>query len=214
MRQTTGTQDAASRRPPRTPTVRPSTTTAVAGTLWSGLPRYCARVPVRCTVLTAGRVPVHQDLVLPAQCRPARGFPECELERGHVHPGHANCFLPQHACKRCSLRRLSSSADLMQCVLDSVMSAHNIIFDLTLCTSSSSGVDPDATLTAFVCISGGQWAGAVFNSDGCSGDCVSAYYSLLFSRGCAHVDPSGYVNSNPSAFANAFWNVAGLRVYQ
>ncbi|KDQ52661.1 glycoside hydrolase family 16 protein [Jaapia argillacea MUCL 33604] len=61
------------------------------------------------------------------------------------------------------------------CNLASHFGANNIIINLTLC---------------------GDWAGAVFNSDGCSGDCVT------------------YVNDNPSAFANAYWNIAAVRVYQ
>ncbi|KAH9938887.1 endo-beta-glucanase [Epithele typhae] len=42
----------------------------------------------------------------------------------------------------------------------------------------------------------GVWAGVVFNADGCPGDCVT------------------YVNQNPGAFANAYFDVAWLKVYQ
>ncbi|RDX45720.1 laminarinase [Lentinus brumalis] len=42
----------------------------------------------------------------------------------------------------------------------------------------------------------GDWAGAVFGADGCPGDCVS------------------YVNQNPSAFSNAYFDIAWLKVYQ
>jgi len=44
----------------------------------------------------------------------------------------------------------------------------------------------------------GSWAGiaSVFNGAGCSGDCVD------------------YVNSNPSAFTNAYWDVAAVNVYE
>lgn len=64
-----------------------------------------------------------------------------------------------------------------QCDLDAKLTAHNIIFDITLC---------------------GDYAGnsAVYASSGCPGDCVA------------------YVNQNASAFANAYWDVAALRVYQ
>ncbi|TFK45417.1 putative laminarinase [Heliocybe sulcata] len=61
------------------------------------------------------------------------------------------------------------------CDLASHFGQNNIIFDLTLC---------------------GDWAGAVYNSDGCSGDCVT------------------YVNENPSAFSNAYWDIGFVRVYE
>lgn len=61
------------------------------------------------------------------------------------------------------------------CDLASHFGENNIIFDLTLC---------------------GDLAGAVFNSDGCPGDCVT------------------YVNDNPSAFTNAYWDIGFVRVYQ
>ncbi|KDQ51417.1 glycoside hydrolase family 16 protein [Jaapia argillacea MUCL 33604] len=61
------------------------------------------------------------------------------------------------------------------CDLASHFAANNIIINLTLC---------------------GDWAGAVFNSDGCSGNCVT------------------YVNENPSDFTNAYWNIAAVRVYE
>lgn len=43
----------------------------------------------------------------------------------------------------------------------------------------------------------GDWAGvqSIFNGAGCSGSCTD------------------YVNNNPSAFANAYWDIAALRVY-
>ncbi|TFK94501.1 glycoside hydrolase family 16 protein [Polyporus arcularius HHB13444] len=42
----------------------------------------------------------------------------------------------------------------------------------------------------------GDWAGAAFGADGCPGDCIS------------------YVNQNPSAFSDAYFNIAWLKVYQ
>ncbi|EJF56125.1 endo-beta-glucanase [Dichomitus squalens LYAD-421 SS1] len=42
----------------------------------------------------------------------------------------------------------------------------------------------------------GDWAGAVFAADGCPGDCTT------------------YVDENPSAFTNAYFDVAWLKVYQ
>jgi hypothetical protein len=47
------------------------------------------------------------------------------------------------------------------CNIDGYFAAQNIIFDLTLC---------------------GQWAGAVFNSDGCSGNCVGMFLLAPASR--------------------------------
>ncbi|KAI0759554.1 laminarinase [Trametes elegans] len=42
----------------------------------------------------------------------------------------------------------------------------------------------------------GDWAGAVYGQDGCPGDCVS------------------YVNQNPSAFTNAYFDIQWLKIYQ
>ncbi|KAK7692231.1 hypothetical protein QCA50_003856 [Cerrena zonata] len=43
----------------------------------------------------------------------------------------------------------------------------------------------------------GDWAGqaSIFNGAGCPGDCAT------------------FVNNNPSAFTNAFWDIAAVRVY-
>lgn len=60
------------------------------------------------------------------------------------------------------------------CNLASHLGSNNIIINLTLC---------------------GDWAGAVFASDGCGSDCVS------------------FVNQKPAAFANAYWDFARLSVY-
>ena len=45
--------------------------------------------------------------------------------------------------------------------------------------------------------SGGDWAGqsGVYSSSGCPSDC------------------NDYVDNNPGAFNNAYWNIAGVRVY-
>ncbi|CAE7094276.1 unnamed protein product [Rhizoctonia solani] len=42
----------------------------------------------------------------------------------------------------------------------------------------------------------GDWAGSVYGSSGCPGTC------------------NDYVNNNPAAFKNAYWDIAALRVYQ
>ncbi|OBZ73025.1 putative glycosidase C21B10.07 [Grifola frondosa] len=60
------------------------------------------------------------------------------------------------------------------CDLSSHFGEHNIIINLDLC---------------------GVWAGAVFNADGCPGDCVT------------------YVNDNPSSFTNAYFGIQWLKIY-
>ncbi|GJE92266.1 glycoside hydrolase family 16 protein [Phanerochaete sordida] len=42
----------------------------------------------------------------------------------------------------------------------------------------------------------GDWAGAVYGNSGCPGSCVD------------------YVNNNPLAFQNAYWDIAAVRVYE
>jgi len=61
------------------------------------------------------------------------------------------------------------------CDLESHFGPNNIVFDLTFC---------------------GDWAGAVFTSQGCGSDCTT------------------FVNENPSAFVNAYWDIASVTVYQ
>jgi hypothetical protein len=41
-----------------------------------------------------------------------------------------------------------------------------------------------------------DWAGTLFAANGCGTDC------------------NAFVNTNPAAFQNAFWDVAGVRVYE
>ncbi|KAH8822653.1 laminarinase [Flagelloscypha sp. PMI_526] len=60
------------------------------------------------------------------------------------------------------------------CNFPSFFGPNNIIINLTLC---------------------GDWAGATFNGDGCSGTCVD------------------YVNNNPSAFTNAYFDFASINIY-
>ncbi|TFK50267.1 endo-1,3(4)-beta-glucanase-like protein [Heliocybe sulcata] len=61
------------------------------------------------------------------------------------------------------------------CDLASHFNENKIIINLTLC---------------------GDWAGNVFNLDGCPGDCVS------------------YVDENPADFIEAYWDLASVRVYE
>ncbi|KAJ3531983.1 hypothetical protein NM688_g7492 [Phlebia brevispora] len=56
-----------------------------------------------------------------------------------------------------------------QCDIVDMFSGENIVINLTFC---------------------GDWAGTVYSSSGCPGDCVD------------------YVNENPSAFVNAYWDIA------
>lgn len=60
------------------------------------------------------------------------------------------------------------------CDIDSHFGWHNIIINLTFC---------------------GDWAGAVYSSQGCPGSC------------------DDYVNNNPSAFANAYFDFQWLKIY-
>jgi len=45
-------------------------------------------------------------------------------------------------------------------------------------------------------ITGGDWAGSVYGQSGCPGTCQQQ------------------VESNPSSFSNAFFNIGAVRVYQ
>ncbi|TEB24543.1 laminarinase [Coprinellus micaceus] len=60
------------------------------------------------------------------------------------------------------------------CNIDEKFGPQNIIINLTFC---------------------GDWAGSVFNQDGCLGDCIA------------------HVNGNPSAFQNAFFDFASISTY-
>nr|VWO94484.1 Mixed-linked glucanase [Ganoderma boninense] len=61
------------------------------------------------------------------------------------------------------------------CDITEHFGAHNLIINLTFC---------------------GDWAGAVYSSDGCPGDCTT------------------YVDQNPSAFSNAYFDIAWLKIYE
>ncbi|KIM26095.1 glycoside hydrolase family 16 protein [Serendipita vermifera MAFF 305830] len=60
------------------------------------------------------------------------------------------------------------------CDLSSKFAGHNVIINLTFC---------------------GDWAGAVYASNGCPGTCVD------------------YVNNNPAAFANAIWDINSITMF-
>ncbi|EJF56379.1 2 beta-glucanase [Dichomitus squalens LYAD-421 SS1] len=61
------------------------------------------------------------------------------------------------------------------CDINSHFGPQNLIINLTFC---------------------GDWAGAVFDSDNCPGDCAT------------------YVNENPAAFTNAYFDIAWLKIYE
>ncbi len=69
---------------------------------------------------------------------------------------------------------------------------------------------------------GGDWAGLpqFFNAlGGCPGDCASEYLhrssALIDIVRYTDFDPprTAFVNQNPSAFNDAFWDIAGVHVY-
>lgn len=61
----------------------------------------------------------------------------------------------------------------------------------------------------------GDWAGSSFASDGCPGTCEGA---LLFLFSVVHARlisfRADYVNDNPSKFADAYFDIASVRVYE
>ena len=65
-----------------------------------------------------------------------------------------------------------------------------------------------------MCLLGGSWAGVVYTSDGCPGDCIGESLIDRDREFYLAVRLLDYVNNNPSAFTNAYWDVAGVRVYQ
>jgi len=67
------------------------------------------------------------------------------------------------------------------------------LFPNTQCNIASHFAAANVIINLTLC---GDWAGAVFTQDGCGADCVS------------------FVNSNPSAFSNAYFDFKAIRVYQ
>lgn len=69
-------------------------------------------------------------------------------------------------------------------------------------------------------IIGGDWAGqqSIYAGAGCPGTCVGELLTFsiqtLIHQCSTKFLPVDYVNNNPSAFSNAYWNFAALRVYQ
>ncbi|KAI0736051.1 laminarinase [Earliella scabrosa] len=66
-------------------------------------------------------------------------------------------------------------------------------FPSTSCNISSKFGAHNIVINLTFC---GDWAGAVYGNSGCPGDCIS------------------YVNNNPAAFTNAYFDVQWLKVYQ
>ena len=62
---------------------------------------------------------------------------------------------------------------------------------------------------------GGDWAGNDYSQSGCPSDCVGmSSASCIEKRKAADTIQSDYVNNNPSAFTNAYWDVASVRVFE
>ena len=82
------------------------------------------------------------------------------------------------------------------CDLTKHLDPHNLIINLTLC---------------------GSWAGNTFNADGCPGHCESTYLSLRTSHVFLSAEfllrEPAYVEQNPAAFKNAFFDIAWVKVY-
>ncbi|KAG2153377.1 glycoside hydrolase family 16 protein [Suillus clintonianus] len=81
-----------------------------------------------------------------------------------------------------------------ECDIKSHFGSNNIIIDLTFCESCIV-LEWSATLIPHI---GGDWAGnaALYNASGCPSDCVS------------------YVNNNPSAFTNAYFQISSMNIYE
>jgi hypothetical protein len=62
---------------------------------------------------------------------------------------------------------------------------------------------------------GGDLAGSpdVYARSGCPSTCIGVW---SFSRGYTHffTFPAEFVNDNPSAFSEAYWEIASLNIYQ
>jgi hypothetical protein len=81
-----------------------------------------------------------------------------------------------------------------QCDIGKHFAAHNIIINLTLCTSRRPCVVREVEADGRC--AGGQWAGQTYNQNGCKGSCVD------------------HVNADPAAFTDAYWNLGAVRVYE
>jgi hypothetical protein len=59
---------------------------------------------------------------------------------------------------------------------------------------------------------GGDWAGNVFAGQGCGSSCTGMSPPFDLTLPAHHV--ADYVNNNPGAFSQAYWDIAGVRVYE
>lgn len=78
------------------------------------------------------------------------------------------------------------------CDIGKVFSENNIIIDLTFC---------------------GNWAGDAFDRSGCGSNCTRQSFSPALDTYHDPYRPIEYVDENPSAFSEAYWDFAALRVY-
>ena len=87
------------------------------------------------------------------------------------------------------------------CDLAKHLDPHNLVINLTLC---------------------GSWAGSTFNADGCPGNCESACSCpFVGDRALLETDINivtvlrelAYVDQNPAKFKDAFFDIAGVKIY-
>ncbi|CAG8654264.1 9515_t:CDS:10, partial [Acaulospora colombiana] len=78
------------------------------------------------------------------------------------------------------------------CDIESKFDVNNVIINLTFC---------------------GDWAGAVYPDSGCVGDlCQVCEVLISFASDIIPVGHIDFVNSNPSAFSDAYWDIAAIRM--
>ncbi|KAF8888569.1 laminarinase [Infundibulicybe gibba] len=79
------------------------------------------------------------------------------------------------------------------CPISSKFGPHNIVINLTFCANLL--LVAAVVVDLSILFSGGDWAGNVYGSSGCPSSCVD------------------YVNNNPSAFTDAYFDFAWLKIY-
>jgi len=105
-----------------------------------------------------------------------------------------------------------------QCDINSKFTPSNIIVNLTFCESLLILIRHIATESQWY--SGGDWAGAVYGSSGCPGTCEGMLRRWLcgwikWQTSVADSEKNtDYVNNNPGAFSNAYFEFNSVRVYQ
>ena len=59
---------------------------------------------------------------------------------------------------------------------------------------------------------GGSWAGGQYAAADCPGNCIGEL-QLSFKRIISNNRVVDYVNANASAFSDAYWDIASLKIY-